>query len=102
MAEVLKKKILEKYNEPNPEALVESALNNVKILEDNDFFNFKISVKASDIFLATKANIKLSNKCDYPLHIGITEAGSKRTGSLKSSIGIANLLQRGIGDTIRI
>jgi len=98
----LEKKILEKYQEPNPEALVESAMDNIKILEDNDFFNIKISVKASDIFLAIKAYEILANKCDYPLHLGITEAGGKRTGSVKSSIGIGNLLLNGIGDTIRV
>jgi (E)-4-hydroxy-3-methylbut-2-enyl-diphosphate synthase len=98
----LEKKILEKYSEPNPEALVESALYNIKILEDNDFFNFKVSVKASDIFLAVNAYEKLSNICDYPLHLGITEAGGKRAGSIKSSIGIGQLLLKGIGDTIRV
>ncbi len=98
----LEKKILEKYKEPNPEALVESALNNIKILEDNNFFNFKISVKASDIFLATKAYEILATKCNYPLHLGITEAGSQRSGSIKSSIGIGKLLLMGIGDTIRV
>jgi len=98
----LEKKILEKYQEPNPQALVESAMNNIKILEDNDFFNFKISVKASDIFLAIKAYEILANKCDYPLHLGITEAGGRRSGSIKSSIGIGNLLLMGIGDTIRV
>ena len=98
----LEKKILDKYSEPNPEALVESATNNIKILEDNDFYNFKISVKASDVFLAIKAYEKLSNICDYPLHLGITEAGGKRTGSIKSSIGIGQLLLKGIGDTIRV
>jgi len=98
----LEKKILEKYKEPNPEALVESAMNNVKILEDNDFFNFKISVKSSDIFMASIAYEKLAKKCDYPLHLGITEAGSRRTGSIKSSIGIGKLLLQGIGDTIRV
>ena len=98
----LEKKILEKYSEPNPEALVESALHNIKLLEDNDFFNFKVSVKASDIFLAIKAYESLSNLCDYPLHLGITEAGGKRAGSVKSSIGIGQLLLKGIGDTIRI
>ena len=98
----LEKKILEKYSEPNPEALVESAMHNIKILEDNDFFNFKVSVKASDIFLATKAYEDLSKICDYPLHLGITEAGSKRAGSIKSSIGIGQLLLKGIGDTIRV
>ena len=98
----LEKKILEKYSEPNPQALVESALNNIKILEDNDFFNFKISVKASDIFLTIKAYEKLASICDYPLHLGITEAGSKRAGSIKSSIGLGQLLLNGIGDTIRV
>ena len=98
----LEKNILEKYSEPNPDALVESALHNIKILEDNYFYNFKISVKASDIFLATKAYEKLSNTCDYPLHLGITEAGGKRAGSIKSAIGIGQLLLKGIGDTIRI
>tara|TARA_B100000427_G_scaffold316126_1_gene310896 strand:+ start:459 stop:1559 length:1101 start_codon:yes stop_codon:yes gene_type:complete len=98
----LEKHVLEKYSEPNPQALVESAMYNIKILEDNDFFNFKISVKASDIFLATQAYQILSNKCDYPLHLGITEAGGKRTGSIKSSIGIGLLLLQGIGDTIRV
>ena len=98
----LEKKILEKYSEPNPQALVESAMNNIKILEDNDFFNFKISVKASDIFLTIKAYENLASICDYPLHLGITEAGSKRAGSIKSSIGLGQLLLNGIGDTIRV
>ena len=98
----LDRKILEKYSEPNPEALVESARENIKILEDNDFYNFKISVKSSDIFMAIKAYELLANECDYPLHLGITEAGGKRTGSVKSSIGMGNLLLNGIGDTIRV
>ena len=98
----LDKKILEKYSEPNPDALIESARENIKILEDNDFFNFKISVKSSDIFMAIKAYEGLSKECDYPLHLGVTEAGGTRTGSIKSSIGIGNLLLRGIGDTIRV
>ena len=98
----LNKKILEKYSEPNPQALVESALENIKILEDNDFFNFKISVKSSDIFMSIKAYENLADQCDYPLHLGITEAGGKRTGSIKSSIGMGNLLLNGIGDTIRV
>ena len=98
----LDRKILEKYSEPNPEALVESARENIKILEDNDFYNFKISVKSSDIFMAIKAYELLANQCDYPLHLGITEAGGKRTGSIKSSIGMGNLLLNGIGDTIRV
>ncbi len=98
----LEKQILEKFSEPNPEALVESAKLNIKILEDNDFTNFKISVKSSDIFMSIKAYEQLAELCDYPLHLGITEAGGKRTGSIKSSIGVGNLLLRGIGDTIRI
>ena len=98
----LEKQILEKFSEPNPEALVESAKLNIKILEDNDFINFKISVKSSDIFMSIKAYEQLAELCDYPLHLGITEAGGKRTGSIKSSIGVGNLLLRGIGDTIRI
>ena len=98
----LEKQILEKFSEPNPEALVESAKLNIKILEDNDFTNFKISVKSSDIFMTIKAYEQLAELCDYPLHLGITEAGGKRTGSIKSSIGVGNLLLKGIGDTIRI
>ena len=98
----LEKSLLEKYKEPCPEALVESAMNNIKILEDQDFFNFKISVKSSDIFLTTKAYRSLSSACDYPLHLGVTEAGGFVTGSIKSSIGIGMLLSEGIGDTIRV
>ena len=98
----LDKELLEKYKEPCPEALVESAKYNIKLLEDNDFFNFKISVKSSDIFLTVKAYKKLSEICDYPLHLGVTEAGSLFTGSIKSSIGIGQLLMDGIGDTIRV
>ena len=98
----LEKSLLEKYKEPCPEALVESAQYNIKLLEDNDFFNFKISVKSSDIFLTVKAYKKLSKICDYPLHLGITEAGGLYTGSIKSSIGIGQLLMEGIGDTIRV
>ncbi len=98
----LEKDILEKYKEPCPEALVESALRNIKILEDLDFFNFKISVKSSDVFLSVKAYKELSKSTDYPLHLGITEAGSFLPGSIKSSIGLGNLLMDGIGDTIRI
>jgi len=94
--------LLEKYKEPCPEALVESAINNIKLLEDEDFFNFKISVKSSDVFLTTKAYKILSSACDYPLHLGITEAGSLTSGSVKSSIGMGNLLMNGIGDTIRV
>ena len=98
----LEKDILEKFKEPCPEALVESALRNIKILEDQDFFNFKISVKSSDVFLSIAAYRQLSKVCDYPLHLGITEAGSFITGSIKSSIGVGSLLMDGIGDTIRI
>ena len=76
--------------------------NNIKLLEDNDFFNFKISVKSSDIFLTVKAYQQLSNECDYPLHLGVTEAGGLFSGSIKSSIGIGQLLMEGIGDTIRV
>ena len=97
----LEKDLLEKYKEPCPEALCESALRNIKILEDKDFFNFKISVKSSDVFLSVKAYRLLSEKCNYPLHLGITEAGSLIPGSVKSSIGIGMLLMEGIGDTIR-
>ena len=98
----LSKDLLEKYKEPNPDALVESALFNIKLLEDNDFFNFKISVKSSDVFLTVKSYKKLSQLCDYPLHLGVTEAGGLLTGSIKSSIGIGQLLMDGIGDTIRV
>ena len=98
----LEKSLLEKYQEPCPEALVESALNNIKILEDEDFFNFKISVKSSDVFLSTKAYRDLSKVCDYPLHLGITESGGLISGSVKSSIGMGLLLMEGIGDTIRV
>ena len=98
----LEKNLLEKYKEPCPEALVESAQHNIRLLEDNDFFNFKISVKSSDIFLTVKAYKKLSEICSYPLHLGVTEAGGLFTGSIKSSIGIGQLLMDGIGDTIRV
>ena len=98
----LEKDILEKYREPCPEALVESALRNIKIIEDMDFSNFKISVKSSDVFLSIAAYKLLSEKTDYPLHLGITEAGSYLPGSIKSSIGFGSLLLDGIGDTIRV
>jgi len=98
----LEKDILDKFKEPCPEALVASALRNIKILEDKDFFNFKISVKSSDVFLSIAAYRQLSKACDYPLHLGITEAGSFMSGSIKSSIGLGSLLMDGIGDTIRI
>ena len=98
----LEKDILEKYKEPCPEALVESALRNIKILEDEDFYNLKLSVKSSDIFLSIAAYRQLSKAIDYPLHLGITEAGGFIPGSIKSSIGLGTLLLDGIGDTIRI
>ena len=98
----LEKDILDKYKEPCPEALVESAQRNIKILEDQNFFNFKISVKSSDVFLSIEAYRQLSKVTDYPLHLGITEAGGFLSGSIKSSIGIGTLLLEGIGDTIRI
>ncbi len=98
----LEKDILEKYREPCPEALVDSALRNIKIIEDMDFSNFKISVKSSDVFLSIAAYKLLSKKTDYPLHLGITEAGSYLPGSIKTSIGFGNLLLDGIGDTIRV
>ena len=98
----LERDILEKFKEPCPEALVESALRNIKILEDQNFFNFKISVKSSDVFLSIAAYRELSKVTDYPLHLGITEAGSFVSGSIKSSIGLGSLLMDGIGDTIRI
>ena len=98
----LERDILEKYGEPCPEALVESAQNHMRILEDNDFFDFKISVKASDVFLAMKSYEQLAALCDYPLHLGVTEAGGLRTGTIKSAIGIGGLLRAGIGDTIRV
>jgi len=94
--------LLEKYGEPCPEAMVESALNHAKLLEDEDFFDFKISCKASDVFLTVAAYQQLAQACDYPLHIGITEAGGLRGGTVKSSIGLGMLLWSGIGDTIRV
>ncbi|CAN0413771.1 unnamed protein product [Discosporangium mesarthrocarpum] len=98
----LEKELLEKYGEPCPDALVESALNSMKWLQDEDFHEFKISVKASDVFLAVAAYQQLAEVCDYPLHIGITEAGGLRTGTVKSSIGLGMLLWSGIGDTLRV
>jgi (E)-4-hydroxy-3-methylbut-2-enyl-diphosphate synthase len=98
----LERDLLEKYGEPCPEAMVESALNHVRILEDHDFREVKISVKASDVFLAVAAYQGLAEACDYPLHIGITEAGGLRMGTVKSSIGLGTLLWSGIGDTLRV
>src|SRR6201997_5678038 len=98
----LERDLLERYGEPCPEAMVESALNHARILEDNDFREFKISVKASDVFLAVAAYQGLAEACDYPLHVGITEAGGLRSGTIKSAIGMGSLLWAGIGDTIRV
>jgi len=98
----LEPELLERYGEPCPEAMVESALNHARILEDNDFTEFKISVKASDVFLAVAAYQGLADACDYPLHLGVTEAGGMIPGTVKSSIGIGSLLWAGIGDTIRV
>ena len=98
----LERDLLEKYGEPCPEAMVESALDHARILQDHDFHDFKISVKASDVFLAVAAYQQLADACDYPLHVGVTEAGGLRTGTVKSSIGIGSLLWAGIGDTIRV
>ena len=98
----LERDLLEKYAEPCPEALVESALRHIHVLEDNDFLDFKVSVKASDVFLAVAAYRGLAEVCDYPLHLGITEAGGLRTGTVKSAIGLGMLLWEGIGDTIRV
>ncbi|MDA9722864.1 flavodoxin-dependent (E)-4-hydroxy-3-methylbut-2-enyl-diphosphate synthase [Candidatus Pelagibacter sp.] len=98
----LEKDLLDKYKEPCPEALVESASRNISIIEDLDFFNFKVSVKSSDVFLSIEAYKQLSKITDYPLHLGITEAGTFLPGSIKSSIGFGSLLLSGIGDTIRV
>jgi len=98
----LERELLERYGEPCPEAMVESALTHAKILEDNDFFEFKISCKASDVFLAVAAYQQLAEACDYPLHLGITEAGGLMSGTIKSAIGMGSLLWAGIGDTIRV
>jgi (E)-4-hydroxy-3-methylbut-2-enyl-diphosphate synthase len=98
----LEKDLLEKYGEPCPEALVESALDHIRILEDHDFRDYKVAVKASDLFLAVAAYQQLASQVDCPLHLGITEAGGLLTGTVKSSIGIGSLLWAGIGDTIRV
>jgi len=98
----LEKDLLERFGEPCPEAMVESGLNHARMLEDADFREFKISVKASDVFLAVAAYRGLAEACDYPLHLGITEAGGLRGGTVKSAIGIGALLWAGIGDTIRV
>ncbi len=98
----LERDLLEKYGEPCPDAMVESASRHITILEQNDFYNFKISCKASDVFLAVAAYYGISDLCDYPIHLGITEAGGLMPGTIKSSIGIGSLLWAGIGDTIRV
>ncbi|GGB33525.1 4-hydroxy-3-methylbut-2-en-1-yl diphosphate synthase (flavodoxin) [Tistrella bauzanensis] len=98
----LERDLLERFGEPCPEAMVESALNHIRILEDNDFFETKISVKASDVFLAVAAYQGLAEACDYPLHLGITEAGGLRAGTVKSAVGLGMLLWAGIGDTVRV
>ena len=98
----LEKKLLEKYGEPCPDAMVESGLNHIKLLEDNEFFDFKISVKASDVFLASAAYQALAEATEAPIHLGITEAGGLTSGTIKSAIGLGNLLWMGIGDTIRV
>ncbi|MBA49713.1 MAG: 4-hydroxy-3-methylbut-2-en-1-yl diphosphate synthase [Paracoccus sp.] len=98
----LEKHLLEKYGEPCPDAMVESGLDHIRILEDNDFHDFKISVKASDVFLAAAAYQQLAEATDAPIHLGITEAGGLRGGTVKSAVGLGNLLWAGIGDTIRV
>ncbi|MEM9168399.1 MAG: flavodoxin-dependent (E)-4-hydroxy-3-methylbut-2-enyl-diphosphate synthase [Pseudomonadota bacterium] len=98
----LERHLLEKYGEPCPEAMVESALDHARILQDNDFHEFKISVKASDVFLTVAAYQALAEAIDCPLHLGVTEAGGARTGSIKSAIGLGSLLWAGVGDTIRV
>jgi (E)-4-hydroxy-3-methylbut-2-enyl-diphosphate synthase len=98
----LEKHLLEKYGEPNPEALVESALWHADHLLQEGFDEFKISVKASDVFLAVAAYQQLAEACDHPLHIGITEAGGRRAGTVKSAVGLGSLLWAGIGDTLRV
>ena len=98
----LEKHLLDRFGEPCPDAMVESALGHIRILEDRDFREVKISCKASDVFMAVAAYMQLGEVCDYPLHIGVTEAGGLRTGTIKSSIGMGNLLWSGIGDTLRV
>ena len=98
----LEKDLLEKYGEPCPEAMVESGLDHIRILQDNDFHEFKISCKASDVFLAAAAYQALADATDAPIHLGITEAGGLMTGTIKSAVGLGNLLWMGIGDTIRV
>ncbi|MFB9149598.1 flavodoxin-dependent (E)-4-hydroxy-3-methylbut-2-enyl-diphosphate synthase [Roseovarius ramblicola] len=98
----LEKHLLDKYGEPCPDAMVESGLDHIRILQDNDFHEFKISVKASDVFMATAAYMQLADATDAPLHLGITEAGGLHSGTIKSAIGLGNLLWAGVGDTVRV
>ena len=98
----LERHLLEKYGEPCPDAMVESALDHARILQDHDFHEFKISVKASDIFMTVAAYQQLADAIDCPLHVGVTEAGALRNGTVKSAIGMGSLLWAGIGDTIRV
>lgn len=98
----LEKHLLDKYGEPCPDAMVESGLDHIKLLQDNDFHNFKISCKASDVFMAAAAYQQLAEATDAPIHLGITEAGGLMSGTIKSSIGMGSLLWAGIGDTIRV
>ena len=98
----LERHLLEKYGEPCPEAMVESGIDHIRLLQDNDFHEFKISVKASDVFLAAAAYQQLADATDAPIHLGITEAGGLVSGTVKSAIGLGNLLWMGIGDTIRV
>ncbi len=98
----LEKHLLEKYGEPCPDAMVESGLDHIKLLQDNDFHEFKISVKASDVFLSAAAYTALADVTDAPIHLGITEAGGLMSGTVKSAVGLGNLLWAGIGDTIRV
>jgi (E)-4-hydroxy-3-methylbut-2-enyl-diphosphate synthase len=98
----LERKLLEKYGEPCPDAMIESGIDHIRILEENDFFNFKISVKASDVFMAAAAYQGLAEVTEAPIHLGITEAGGRVSGTIKSAIGMGNLLWMGIGDTLRV
>jgi len=98
----LERHLLEKYGEPTPDAMVESGLDHIKVLQDNDFHEFKISCKASDVFMAAAAYQMLAEQTDAPIHLGITEAGGLMTGTIKSAIGLGNLLWMGIGDTVRV
>ncbi|MDA9772647.1 flavodoxin-dependent (E)-4-hydroxy-3-methylbut-2-enyl-diphosphate synthase, partial [Amylibacter sp.] len=98
----LEKQLLDKYGEPCPDAMIESGLNHIRILEENDFQNYKISVKASDVFMSAAAYQGLAEATDAPIHLGITEAGGLTSGTIKSAIGLGNLLWMGIGDTLRV